>query len=95
MAIVELATMKAKAGHADAMSVGLPAGLSVIAEADGCLGAKALRCIERPDEFVLRVEWVSVEAHEGFREHPEFPRYRAAFSEHLDHVVGFAHYVEL
>jgi quinol monooxygenase YgiN len=95
VSVVELATMRAKAGHADGMADALPAAMSVIAAADGCLGAAALRCIERPDEFVFRVRWVDVAAHEAFRTAPEFPTYRAKFSDHLGEVVGFAHYVEI
>ncbi|WP_158605688.1 putative quinol monooxygenase [Amycolatopsis panacis] len=92
MSIIELATMRAKAGRADDMGRALPVALSVIGEAEGCLAAAALRCVERPDEFVLRIQWVSVAAHEAFRETAEFAKYRAAFADHLGEVVGFAHY---
>jgi quinol monooxygenase YgiN len=95
MSITELATLKAKAGKEDDMGRALPGALSIIAEADGCLATAALRGIERPDEFVLRIQWVSVAAHEAFRAAPEFTKYRALFSDHLDHVVGFAHYQDV
>lgn len=93
--VVELATLRAKPGHEDAMAAALPAALALIESGAGCLGAGALRCVERPDEFVLRNRWVSVEAHLAFRDAPEFPAYRATFSDHLDKVVGFAHYLEI
>jgi quinol monooxygenase YgiN len=95
MSIIEHATLRAKAGRGDDMSKSLPAALSVIAAAEGCLGASALRGIENPDEFVLRVRWVAVESHLEFRASPDFPRYRATFAEHLDEVVGFAHFNEI
>jgi len=95
MSIIEHATLKAKAGHGDAMADALPAALSVLVTADGCFGASALRCIERPDEFVLRVEWDAVASHERFREGSDFPRYRAPFADHLDEVLGFAHYTQI
>jgi hypothetical protein len=59
------------------------------------LGASVLRCIERPEEFVLRVEWTEVGAHLRFRDAPGFKDYRATFENHLEEVVGFAHYEEL
>jgi quinol monooxygenase YgiN len=95
MTAIELATFRAKPDHADAMAAGLRAATGVIAEADGCLGATAMRCIERPDEFVLRVEWTEVAKHLAFRDSADFPRYRANFAEHLEELVGFAHYNEL
>lgn len=95
MSVVELATMRAKEGRADGMGRALPPALAVVAEAEGCLGAVAMRGIERPDEFVLRIRWTSVAAHEEFRGAPDFARYRALIADHLAEVVGFAHYVEV
>ena len=95
MTTVELATFRAKPEDGDAMAAGLLAAVGVMAEADGCLGARVMRCIERPDEFVLRVEWTEVAKHFEFRDSANFPRYRANFAEHLDELVGFAHYNEL
>lgn len=95
MSVVELATMRARPGRSDEMAEALPAALTVVAEADGCLDTAVLRCVERPDEFVLRIRWTSVEAHHAFRDAPDFPHYRAHFAEHLDEVLGFAHYTEI
>jgi quinol monooxygenase YgiN len=95
MSVVELATLRAKPGHGDALERALPAALAVIASADGSLGATALRCIDPPEEFVLRNVWESPQDHQRFRDTPEFTTYRATFSDHLDVVVGFAYYREL
>jgi quinol monooxygenase YgiN len=95
MTAIELATFRAKPDHGDAMADGLRTAAGVIAEADGCLGATAMRCIERPDEFILRAEWTAVEKHFEFRDSADFPRYRAHFGDHLEELVGFAHYNEL
>jgi len=95
MTAIELATFRAKPDQAEQMAAGIVAAVGVMSGADGCLGATAMQCIERPDEFVLRVEWTEVASHFAFRDSPEFPRYRAHFAEHLDELVGFAHYNEL
>jgi len=95
MSIIELAHLRAKAGEEEAMAAALPAAVAVLETAKGCLGASALRCIERPDEFTFSVRWLEVQDHLAFREASEFARYRATFSEHLDEVIGFAHYSEL
>lgn len=54
-----------------------------------------MRCIERRDEFVLRVDWTEVASHLAFRESADFARYRSHFAQHLEALVGFAHYNEL
>lgn len=95
MSAIELATFRAKADQADAMAAGLPAAAGVIVQAPGCLGATVLRCIERPDEFTLRVEWTEVQKHFDFRDSALFPEYRSHFGEYLEEVIGFAHYNEL
>jgi quinol monooxygenase YgiN len=95
MSIIELAQLRAKAGQEDAMGAALPAAITILKSAKGCLEASALRCIERPDEFTFFVRWVEVQDHLDFREAPEFASYRATFSEHLEEVIGFAHHREL
>jgi quinol monooxygenase YgiN len=95
LSIVENAQLRAKAGHEDAMSEALPAALAVLEAAENCLSASALRCIERPDEFMFVIKWTDVQSHLDYREAPEFADYRATFSEHLDEVIGFAHYNEV
>ncbi|GEL21780.1 hypothetical protein PSU4_07340 [Pseudonocardia sulfidoxydans NBRC 16205] len=95
MSVLELATMRAREGHGDAMAEALPMALKVVAEAEGCLETGVLRCVERRDEFVLRMRWTEVAAHEAFRDSTDFPRYRAIFADHLAEVVGFAHYTEI
>jgi quinol monooxygenase YgiN len=95
MSIIENAQLRAKAGHQDAMSEALPAALTILESAENCLSASALRCIERPDEFVFVIRWTDVQSHLNFREAPAFADYRATFSEHLDEVIGFAHYSEV
>lgn len=95
MSAIELATFKAKPDQADAMAAAMPLAAEVIATAPGCLGATAMRCIERPDQFTLRVEWTEVQKHFDFRDSALFPEYRSHFGEYLEEVIGFAHYNEL
>jgi len=95
MSIVENAHLRAKAGHEEAMKAALPKALAILASAEGCHEASALRCVERPDEFQFVIRWTDVQSHLDFRETPLFADYRATFSEHLEAVIGFAHYEEL
>lgn len=95
MSIIELATIRAKTGAADAMAAALPGAIALATAHDDCLDIAALRCVERPDEFVLRIEWTSIEAHEAFRGSETFAAYSAQIAAYLDEVVGFAHFAAL
>lgn len=93
MSVIELATMRAKEGSGDDLAAAYPKALHLVTDvAEGCLNASVMRCIERPEEFILRIEWTSVEAHENFRASPEIDTFRAAVSEHIGEAVGYAHY---
>lgn len=93
--VIEHATMRAGSGQEIAIAQALTAALAVVASAEGCLGTSLLHCIERPDEFVLRVVWTSVQAHHDFRSAAIYSTYRKHLPEHLGEVVGFAHYTEI
>jgi quinol monooxygenase YgiN len=95
MSVVEMATLRALEGREAQLESAIPEGLDVIREDEGCLGATAYRCVERPREFVLAIIWASVEAHEAFRAGDGLPRYRAKLAGGLDEVIGFAHFAEL
>lgn len=95
MSIIENAHLRAKAGHADAMAASLPAALAILRAAEHCHEASALRCIERSEEFMFVIRWSDVQSHLDFRESAGFADYRAKFAEHLEQVIGFAHYDEL
>ena len=55
------------------------------------MGATAVRCIERRDEFVLRVEWTEVAKHLAFGS-PLTLIALESLAEYLEALVGFAHY---
>jgi quinol monooxygenase YgiN len=94
MSVTEIARLKAADGKADGMEESLPAALAVIAEEETCLGTRAFRSIERPDEFVMNIVWTSVQAHMDFRKAESFGRYREAMGDNLGEVLEFAHYEE-
>jgi heme-degrading monooxygenase HmoA len=50
---------------------------SILAETPGCRSVRMHRGVESPSQFLLLVEWDSVEAHlVNFRESDRFPRWR-------------------
>ena len=95
MSVIELVTFQAKEGRGDDLGAVFPEALPLVTEvAAGCRGASVMRCVERPDEFVVRVEWDSVEAHEVFRASPEIEPFRAAVGAHLQEILAVSHYEE-
>lgn len=91
--IVEVAVLRAKEGAADGMRDGLQAARAVISRAEGYLGSTFHQGIEDPRQFVLRIQWESVEAHtEGFRGGPLFPEWRAHWAERMDGTPNVMHY---
>ena len=83
MAIVELARIHCKAGAGDEFERRLKAGLSVQAEWADCLAIVYYRGIEEPDEFILQLDWSTVEAHLEWRD-KNVDRWRAHISDLLE-----------
>lgn len=53
------------------------------------------RCVERPSEFLLLVEWDSVAAHEeGFRRSPEYEKWRALLHHFYEPFPVVEHYLD-
>lgn len=63
MSIGEFVRITAHTGAGDDFLSRLEAGLSVQAKDAECLAIKIHRSIERPDEYLLELEWTTVEAH--------------------------------
>ena len=58
-----------------------------------CLGWELSRGVEEPQNFVLRIEWDSVEGHEqGFRASPEFAEFFAAVRPFFGEIQEMQHY---
>ena len=59
----------------------------------GCLRLSLSRCIERPREYLLSVDWVSVEAHTvGFRESTAYQEWSRLLHHFYDPLPSAAHF---
>ena len=69
---------------------------SIIAGAPGFIGLRLSRSIETPNEYLLLVEWESVEAHEtGFRGSPEYGRWRELLHRFYEPFPVVEHFAEV
>ena len=65
----------------------------IIAAMPGFGGLTLSRCIERPNTYLLLVQWERLEDHtEGFRGSPEYQRWRALLHHFYDPFPTVEHY---
>jgi heme-degrading monooxygenase HmoA len=68
----------------------------VLANTPGCRTVRMTRGVESPSQFVLLVEWDTVEAHEqNFRATERFTAWRAAIGPHFAEPPHVEHFVDV
>lgn len=83
--VLEIATFQVKDGHAELFAAAYLTARDFIAQTPGCRSVRLTQGVEKPDQFVLLVEWDTLEAHlETFRTSDRFPQWRAAIGPHFD-----------
>lgn len=91
--IIEHALLPVKAGHEAAFERAFAEAKDIIAAMPGFGGLTLSRCLERPDAYLLLVQWDRLEDHtEGFRESPEYQRWRALLHDFYDPFPTVEHY---
>jgi heme-degrading monooxygenase HmoA len=66
------------------MREGLKKARAIISQSPGYLGSDFHQSIERPEKFVVTIQWATVEDHtEAFRKGPLFPQWRAHWAEYM------------
>jgi len=67
----------------------------IIAAAEGFLALRLSRCVERPNRYLLLVEWERLEDHvEGFRGSPGYIEWRTLLHHFYDPFPTVDHYEE-
>lgn len=62
-------------------------------EAPQCLAYELTRCEEAPDHYILRIEWLSTEAHlQGFRHGPQFGPFLSEIRPYVAQIEEMRHY---
>lgn len=80
-------------GREDEFEKAFTEAKQIIASSPGFLGLSLSRGVERPSEYLLLVEWESVEAHEvGFRSSPADNRWRALLHEFYEPFPVVSHF---
>jgi heme-degrading monooxygenase HmoA len=81
----EHALLEVLPGREDEFVSAMEAAKAHIAGSPGFVSLRVERCLERPNCFLLLVEWDSLEHHtEGFRGSPAYEEWRAALHHFYD-----------
>jgi heme-degrading monooxygenase HmoA len=91
--ILEHAPLDVIAGQEDAFEAAFSEAQAIISSMPGFRSLRLERCIERPNRYLLLVEWDTLEDHtEGFRSSPEYERWRALLHHFYDPFPTVEHY---
>lgn len=92
--VTEQVVLPVRKGEEAAFEAAFDRAQHLMAAAPGCGGLQLSRCVERPNEYLLLVEWDSVEAHtEGFRSSPAYAQWRALLHHFYDPVPVASHFI--
>ncbi len=90
--VLEVAQFQITPGSEDAFAQAYATAVEHVAATPGFRSARLVRGVESPSQFVLLVEWESVEAHEVFRGGDGFGAWRAAIGPHFAAPPHVEHY---
>ena len=94
--VVEHALLPVKDADADAFEAAFEEASAIIASMPGFRSLTLSRCIERPDVYLLLVEWDRLEDHtEGFRGSAEYQRWRELLHHFYEPFPTVEHYVRV
>jgi heme-degrading monooxygenase HmoA len=91
--ILELAILDVRAGESPAFEAAFAEAKAIIAAMPGFRDLQLQRCLESEDRYVLLVGWDRLEDHTvGFRESPEYQRWRALLHQFYEPFPIVEHY---
>lgn len=76
--ILEIAILNVKHGRTQEFEKDFQVAVQYISSIGGYIKHSLKKCIEVDNQYILLVEWISVEAHEvGFRQSPKYQKWKA------------------
>ena len=91
--ILEHALLPVRPGQEAAFEAAFAEAKDIIATMPGFAGLTLSRCLERPDTYLLLVQWERLEDHtEGFRGSPEYQDWRALLHHFYDPFPTVEHF---
>ncbi|WGS83975.1 antibiotic biosynthesis monooxygenase [Methylomonas sp. UP202] len=94
--ILEIATLNVIAGREEAFEAAFEKASHIIATMNGYISHQLQRCIESPSQYLLLVNWATLEDHTtGFRGSAKYEEWRALLHHFYDPFPVVEHYTLL
>ena len=94
--ILEHALLDVIPGQEDAFEETFAEAKAIISSMSGFRSLRLLRCVERPNGYLLLVEWDTLEDHTvGFRQSPEFQEWRRMLHHFYDPFPTVEHFASV
>lgn len=94
--ILEVAILNVKPGSAAKFEEDFQTASQYISSIEGYVKHSLKKCMEVENQYILLVEWVSVEAHEvGFRQSPQYQKWKALLHDYYDPFPQVLHYEDV
>jgi len=91
--ILEVATLQIRPGQSVEFETAFRTAQPLIASIPGYISHELRRCVERRDEYVLLVQWQTIEAHEvGFRQSTQYQTWKHLLHHFYDPFPTVSHY---
>lgn len=91
--ILELATLNIAAGQESAFEAAFINASPIIASMTGYISHQLQRCVENPGQYVLLVNWSSLEDHtKGFRSSAQYEEWRTLLHHFYEPFPTVEHY---
>ncbi len=92
--VLEVAILEIRSGESEAFEAAFLTAQQIISASSGYQRHELRRCVETDDRYILLVWWDSLESHtRGFRESPEYQRWRALLHHFYEPFPTVEHYV--
>lgn len=94
--ILEHALLTLKVGQSDAFEAAFREASPIIASMEGYLGHTLHKCIETADQYLLLVQWTTLEAHSvGFRDSAAYQTWKTLLHHFYEPFPTVQHYHEI
>jgi quinol monooxygenase YgiN len=91
--VVEYIRYAVPADRSEAFESAYALAATALESDEHCLAHEVTRCVEEPTNYVVRLEWDSVDGHEqGFRRGPSFPPFLEAVKPFIGQIEEMRHY---
>ena len=94
--ILEIATLDVKPGQTTAFEAAFARAQKIISSMPGYLSHQLQKCIEKPDRYILLVNWQTLEDHTvGFRESEQYREWRELLHHFYEPFPEVEHYTSV